>query len=400
MKILILSGAEMNPNIGGTERITYALSQKLIERGYTIIFLSIKKSNYNIEYKGIGKQLFLLNSNDICCNENINQVSNIIKENKIDCIFNPALYSDELIKLSSIIRNKMNIPVISELHFSPNYYLKNISNFGFSSIKKTNNIKAFLKLIIFPLRYIAYYIITCKRYRYILNNTDKLVLLSPKLENEIHKFIKTNQKEKIESIPNFLPFDLKYNYSESMEKEKSIIFIGRLDFNQKRPDRLLKIWEDIYYKYPEWKLKFIGEGTFKKDLEVYVKTKGIKNVEFLGFCDPIEEYKKSEILCITSQFEGLPMVILEGAAFGCIPIAFNSFESIYDIIDDKKNGYIIESFNIKKYKEVLCELMEDKLLRSDIRRRTFNINEKFDCNKIVDRWCILFEYLVDRKKEG
>ena len=55
------------------------------------------------------------------------------------------------------------------------------------------------------------------------------------------------------------------------------------------------------------------------------------------------------IFCMTSNYEGFPMVLLEAMQFGCVPIAFKSFESLDDIIINHNNGYQITPFDIYEY---------------------------------------------------
>ena len=90
------------------------------------------------------------------------------------------------------------------------------------------------------------------------------------------------------------------------------------------------------------------------------KDLGLKKVHFYGNKNPIEYYKRAKILCMTSAYEGFPLVLAEAQTFGTIPIAFNSFASITDIIKDGDNGLLIEPFNISKYASILSELMENE----------------------------------------
>ena len=51
------------------------------------------------------------------------------------------------------------------------------------------------------------------------------------------------------------------------------------------------------------------------------------------------------------------MVLMEAMQMGVVPIAFNSFESVYDIIDDRLNGIIVENNDIDMYVKQLKWLM-------------------------------------------
>lgn len=66
---------------------------------------------------------------------------------------------------------------------------------------------------------------------------------------------------------------------------------------------------------------------------------------------------------MTSNFEGFPMVLTEAMQFGCVPVAFNSFEAIADIIIPEKTGELVTPFSIKEYKEKLSLLIENVTYR-------------------------------------
>ena len=94
---------------------------------------------------------------------------------------------------------------------------------------------------------------------------------------------------------------------------------------------------------------------------------------------------KLSILCMTSSHEGLPMVLLEALQYNVIPIAFNSFESITDIIVDKENGFLIT--------KTLDRLMSDAEYIKSIQNK---IQEKqqidlFNKNRIIEEWEKLFD---------
>lgn len=82
---------------------------------------------------------------------------------------------------------------------------------------------------------------------------------------------------------------------------------------------------------------------------------GLKRITFHGFLDPVEFYKRSRCLLMTSNFEGFGMVLVEAMQYGCVPFAYNSFESLTDIIDNGYNGFIIPPFNTDKYVEYLYQ---------------------------------------------
>lgn len=89
---------------------------------------------------------------------------------------------------------------------------------------------------------------------------------------------------------------------------------------------------------------------------------------------------------MTSIFEGWGLVLTEAMSLGCIPIAFNSFESVYDIIDNEKNGFIIPHFKVKSYIKTLQLLMEDEALCNKISNNAVTKSKKYLIENIGKQW--------------
>lgn len=77
-------------------------------------------------------------------------------------------------------------------------------------------------------------------------------------------------------------------------------------------------------------------------------------------------YKRAQIICVSSTYEGFSLVLTEALQYGVIPVAFDSFESVHDIIDTGKNGFLVKPFQINYYANILKSLMFNDNLRQQI----------------------------------
>jgi glycosyltransferase involved in cell wall biosynthesis len=145
-------------------------------------------------------------------------------------------------------------------------------------------------------------------------------------------------------------------------------------------------------------LKIAGDGPIRTELERYVQNKKIDRIEFLGFCSPKQLYQESEILCLTSTIEGLNMVLIEGMANGCVPIAYGSFSAIYDLVQSGKNGFVVKPFSQRKYLKCLKRLMTDQDMREKMRENNMDILSGFDKDLIVKEWLQLYSTCIQEKK--
>ncbi|MFI3140909.1 MAG: glycosyltransferase [Clostridia bacterium] len=389
MNILIFNNREMIPTIGGIERISCSLAVEFIQRGHNVWFASTLKADFDFNGQLPSKQ-YILPSENVLVTENIKLLTNIITDNKIDIVINQSAHVIECVNLCAKACDK-NAKLVSVLHFNPTFVLMLSKNLPFSKVVNSKNFHDYICWILKPIFHVKRKRYLKKIYSAAAKNSSKLILLSDNYKSEILNYIDIKDEYKVVGINNFTETQTQIINDE---KKNTLLYVGRLDFGQKRPDRIIEIWENIYKKYPDWKLKIAGDGPLKDDLMKYVARKNIQNIEFLGFVNLEKEYEKAKILCMTSTYEGLPMVLIEGANYGCVPIAFDSFASLHDIIDNEENGIIVEKFNLKEYQRKLEKLMFDEKYRAMIQKQSFKINEKFNKEKIITQWLELFENLV------
>ena len=160
-------------------------------------------------------------------------------------------------------------------------------------------------------------------------------------------------------LGDFIPSEMNHS-----QKDNRVLFVGRLYSEVKGCDKLLRIWKEATKDIKDWHLDIVGDGRDKQNLIELAKELDIKNCSFHGYCDPQPFYEKAQIFCMTSIYEGFGMVLTEAMQHGVVPIAFNSYSSVHDIITDNKDGYIIPAFNEKVYAKSLRELINNKNIRT------------------------------------
>ena len=203
-------------------------------------------------------------------------------------------------------------------------------------------------------------------------------------------------QKKITAIWNFAPTE---KISEELpQKKKELLFVGRMSFFEKRPDYLLRVWAKLEKRFPAWSLRFVGDGDYLPALKELAGTLGLERVRFEGFQKPEPYYREASIFCLTSVYESFGNVLVEAAAFGCVPVAFDSFAAARDIIDDGENGRLVPAFDLDAYAETLARLMSDDALRERLAKNALaQIPAKFSPEKIGDMWEALFRKLLAEK---
>jgi glycosyltransferase involved in cell wall biosynthesis len=217
-----------------------------------------------------------------------------------------------------------------------------------------------------------------------VRNSHKFVLLSPSFIPIAQKFSRVKGSDKYLSIPNPISFSVS---DEHFQKEKEIIYVGRIEYNQKRTDRVVDIWKELEPMYPDWKLTIIGDGDDRGDLQKRIHEYGLKRVSITGFVNPIKYYKRASILLLTSEYEGFGLVVAEAMSHGVVPVVYNSFESARDLVTDGYNGILVEKpYSTLTFTKVLQELIDKPNYLNELSNNSRIVSADYSIDKIAKEW--------------
>lgn len=378
MNILFYFVNQINPLKGGTERSTDLVAHELMNRGHKVYYMSYTRveGDYDAE-------CFFLSEEGVTP-ANIDYVTTFCRRYAIDVIINEAGNTNE-VRLFS----KEHIPavkIITVLHFCPSQSLR----YFYRSLRSPlsyNSTKAMLvqccRWLKAPYNRRKLNRIISNNYRYMYENSDKIVVLSPSYIKELVGMAGIKETTRIVSINNPNTFK---NSELRVQKEKVVLSIGRLQYAPKRIDLLLEIWKDVFPGHSDWKLEICGDGDYKEQLEYYVKKHCIIGVKFCGKVHPRSYYERASIMCMTSLNEGMPMVIAEASQCHCVPMVYDTYSAAKDMIDDGKTGFIIPPFNKKEYARKLSLLMDNEDLRQQMGNAAKASTERFEIEGIIDQW--------------
>lgn len=158
----------------------------------------------------------------------------------------------------------------------------------------------------------------------------------------------------VKNIPNITLYNFSTSIAETpktMPKEKYFLYFGRLSY-EKGVRTLLEAFKDL----PECTLKVVGTGPKEDGLKEFVRTYGMKNVEFLG-------YKRGKelkdlvanayfVIVPSEWYENNPMTIIEAYSAGT-PVIGARIGGIPEIVVEGETGYQFESGNSKGLREVV-----------------------------------------------
>jgi len=313
-------------------------------------------------------------------------------DNQIDVV----IYQDSYAPTEEIIIRLKNNHLIKRLivveHNTPDYFLTEFGYYWEDSLG--TSIKRLLKRFIKPYYYHKSMMRTRRRHVELYTICDQYVLLSKRFIPVFKSITNLEEKDlnKLCCISNPLTIlpPTSINYTE---KENKCLFVGRLT-KQKGIPFLLMIWKEIELNNFDWSLDIVGEGEMRPYIESFITENNLMRVRLIGAdMDMTKYYKKAKILCMTSIYEGYGLVLTEAMAFGVVPIAFSSYKSIFDIIDNKVDGILIKPFNLNIYSSSLLEMMHDACDLNNMSTQGIVKSNQFRVDQILKSWSGLIRNL-------
>ncbi|MFI3321294.1 MAG: glycosyltransferase [Rikenellaceae bacterium] len=393
MNICFVSPCQFLATTGGIDRVSVNLIHKFLERGYSVVCCFFEPKNEPIN--DLGRQ-YLLPEKDIITSEgNVLELQRIIAENNIDIIFNQSFKSDTM-NLCYRAKRGSSAKIITTIHFDPAWHIKGVKD----GLKEPYYMRCTMqKRVLLTIYRSLKYPLTCHLRRRMLRDlyqsvdafSDAVVLLSSNFTESYKNISKLTELSKLYSITNPIPIS---SYSEKPDKIDQILYVGRMGFGAKRIDRLLEIWKIASKQLPTYRLKIVGEGDWLERYKEISIMMNIERVEFVGRQDSYPFYRESKLLCLTSTAEGFGMILAEAQSNYCVPFAFDTFESVHDIIEDGVNGVLVTPFSSKEYERKLRQLMDDENLRERMMNNCLTKDySQFDVKNVAKQWIELFDKL-------
>lgn len=131
----------------------------------------------------------------------------------------------------------------------------------------------------------------------------------------------------------------KFGFSDN---QKVALFVGRLE-KEKRLDLIIESVPYVQKVVDDFRLAIIGDGTLKGDLKKLAESSAPMSISFMG-ARPASVVRDmmtaADVLCLVSDFESGPLVVLESLAAGT-PVVATDVGRVSEFIQDPMMGRII-----------------------------------------------------------
>ncbi|WP_072878156.1 glycosyltransferase [Salegentibacter echinorum] len=322
---------------GGAEMLlpeTLRLHDKEKFEFHTIYFLPWKDQMVpEIEQAG-GKVLCMEATNNFKLLAKYKQVANYCKNHKIDIIHAHLPWSGFL---SRLVFKKTGIPVLYTEH----------------------NIQE------------RYHFVTKKLNASTFNWQNKVLGVSADVSKSIKKNI--DPKIPVQTLLNGVNTE-KYNRNEAAAKEikeellipEEAMVIGNLAVFREQKDLVswVKAFAIINKSNPEVYGLLVGAGPKEQEIKALIKDKGLeKRIMLPGLqTDTVAYFSAMDIFMMSSQFEGLPIALLEAMSTGCAIVSTKA-GGVVEAVREDEDGLLSEVGDFKKLAKNSCKLLDDKTFK-------------------------------------
>jgi len=353
MKVLyVITKAD---EIGGAQIHLRDMSKKLKDDGHTVIVVTGEDGALVKQLKGYGIEVNIITSlvrqisplNDL---KAIFKLRKFIKNVRPDILSLHSSKAGIIGRLASVL---LGIPVVFTAH-------------GWSFAEGINNnqrkLYALIEKILAPL-------------------LDKVITVShqdKKLAIEMGVLGAEKQIVVHNGIPTLSDSSISGQMCKHEEKVR-IVCVARFS-EQKDHGTLLRALNLL--PQVNWELVLIGKGPLMENVRNLALTLGVEDkVSFLGERNDVEEIlSSSDIFVLPSNWEGLPLSILEAMRAG-LPVIATDVGGVSEIITNDINGYLVPKKNIDILQNRLSQLLSSADLRSRLGengKKTFEENFSFE----------------------
>lgn len=237
--------------------------------------------------------------------------------------------------------------------------------------------------------------------RKVLDTSDKIIVLSSEWKSLLMNITsaQTNLGKRIIIIENFVNFSsFGHLVREDISEDKvNVLFVG-VGAKTKGIYEVLKAIPLVVKEYEDIFFYFVACGNVEKyDIKANEETY-VSHTRFLDYVSgnrKMKVFASADIFVLPSYSEGLPIAMLEAMAIG-LPIIATPVGSIPEVIEEGKNGFLVEVGDYHALAEKILILAKDRKLRLKMATNNLEkIRKKYDRSVVMRKLGNLYAQILD-----
>jgi glycosyltransferase involved in cell wall biosynthesis len=217
--------------------------------------------------------------------------------------------------------------------------------------------------------------------------------------------VSQSMKQKAESRPEFgrvpvhyLPYGVPVpaavrESADDIQRPLRILYLGRLYREQKRVQLFPQILEQLQSAGIPFHWTIAGEGPEKDALEQTMKSTPTQTVSFPGtisYAQVPELLRAHDVFLMTSDYEGLPLSLLEAMGEGLVPVVSDLPSGIPEVVN-QTNGILVSPDDVHGYARAIIRLANNRGELASLSRNAHErVKAEFSVEAMTDRWLSVF----------
>lgn len=235
--------------------------------------------------------------------------------------------------------------------------------------------------------------------KFIKGKTEDQLTSFVSVSNYIHSLSKTDDASVSHVIiPCGTPLTQKLTSWDGNTKLK-VMYAGRLETTQKQILKLTNAFLKASKINSNVEFSIYGSGSQEMEVEALISDTDYQhNVYFKGSALPSEIQdimRQHHIFTLMSDYEGMPIALMEAMACGLVPVCLHEESGISEIITNGENGFIVND-RLQDYQDKLRLLQENLILWQELSKKArLTILQKYSTDITHKQWSDLINTFVD-----
>ncbi len=179
-------------------------------------------------------------------------------------------------------------------------------------------------------------------------------------------------------------------YSGGDQGMVDFIAVGRLS-PEKNYALMLAAFHRAHQKQANIRLIVLGDGGLRRELEDRCKSLALEGcVNLRGVTDDVEDHlHRAQVFLMSSDYEGLPVSVLEAMAAG-LPIISTKAGGVVDVVENRGNGLLVDVGDEDGLAAAIERLARDPQLRAAFSQRSLQLAQKYSIEACAEGYLKLY----------
>ncbi len=189
-------------------------------------------------------------------------------------------------------------------------------------------------------------------------------------------------------------FPQRVNFNKRIPNK--VVAVGRY-----RPEKnhvfMINVFAKVVKKIPTATLDIYGYGPLEGKLKQLIKELGMdEHITINPFTRNIyDKFSKARLSLLTSHYEAFSLVVMESLACGC-PVVSNDIRyGPSTMIDDGKNGYLIDKDDESAFVDKVVKVLKDENLNAELSKNAYESSQRFSDDNVAPIWQSFIEKITE-----